>query len=95
MTGELMAVVEPDGISAQKPVHSGGEAGRRGFHHQVKVVAQEAESVNLPAGFQAHLSQGLDELLPVNLIMVDGLSPVPPARSRYLSELARDTYRSS
>jgi hypothetical protein len=53
----------------------------------VKVVAQEAESVNLPAGFQARFSQGLDELLPVNLIMVEGLSPVPPARSRYLSEL--------
>jgi hypothetical protein len=57
-----------------------GETGRRGFHHHVEVIAHEAESVNLPAGFQARLSQGLEELLPVNIIMIDVLSPVAPAQ---------------
>jgi hypothetical protein len=42
------------------------------------VIAHKAESVNLPAGFQARLSEGLDELLPV-IIKIDVLSPVAPA----------------
>ena len=42
----------------------------------MKVIAQEAEGLNLPTGLGASLAQGFDKSLPVGVIPEDGFAPV-------------------
>ncbi len=76
---QLVPVIEPDGVGALQPGHPGHQVGVGGFQHQMVVVGHQAISLHLPTCFQARLSQGLDEIVPVHIIQKDVLAPVPPA----------------
>jgi hypothetical protein len=44
----------------------------------MKVIRDEDAGMNLPAGLGASLAQGLDEALPIRLVLKDGFAPVVP-----------------
>ena len=48
VAGELVSVIEPDGVGAQQPTHSRHQVPLGRFHHQIKVIAHEAIGMHLP-----------------------------------------------
>ena len=73
---ELMPMVEADGVGALQPSHTGHQIWFRSLHYQVIVIGHKAVGMDLPVGFLASLSQGLDEILPVHIVEEDSLAPV-------------------
>jgi hypothetical protein len=53
-------------------------SGVGGFDHQVKMIAQEAEGVNLEAGPLVGLGQSFDKILPVDIGLEDHSLAVGP-----------------
>lgn len=43
------------------------------------MIAHEAKGMNLPGGLTARLSQGFEEILPVDVVEEDVIALVPPA----------------
>ena len=80
MTAEFVAMVQADGIGAQAPAHSRHQIGARRFHHQMKMVAHQAEGMHLKTRLAAGFGQGLEEILAVHVIQEDRLPAVPPAQ---------------
>jgi hypothetical protein len=62
-----------------QPSHPGDEVGVGGFHHQMIVIAHQAVRMHLPAGFQAGLAHGLEQVEPVHIGDEDVLAPISAA----------------
>src|ERR1035441_3605391 len=80
MPKKLLPVVQADGVRAEEPPHPGHKVGVGRFQHQVEVVPHQAVSMHLPAGFLGTLRQRLEELLTINIIEKNVLSPVAPVQ---------------
>jgi hypothetical protein len=72
----LMSAVKPDGIAAQKPMHSIHEIPVGCLYNQVKMVAHQAVSVHLPVALLARFGQCLEKLLPIHIIEVYVVPPI-------------------
>src|SRR4051812_28900825 len=79
MAEKLVAMVKPDGVSALEPSHPCDKIRVWSFKHHVIMVAHEAISMHLPAGFLARFGQRLNEVLPINVIQKDVLTPISSA----------------
>jgi hypothetical protein len=73
---ESVPMVEANGIRALKPGHASHQVGIRGLQHQVIVVTHQAKGMYLPTSLLAGLGQGFEEVVPVNVIQKDVLTPV-------------------
>src|ERR1039458_5020138 len=80
MAALIMPMIEPVGISAQKPAQSGHQIAFRRFDHQMKMVFHQTKGMNLEAGFLASLGQGLDEIMTIPVIQKDGFPTISPAQ---------------
>src|SRR6266511_1468173 len=95
MSKELVSAIEPTGVGTQEPLHPGDQIGLGRFHHQVEMVAHEAERMHLPVGLGTALGQRFQETLPVGVIFEDGLFPITPIHYmingslKFHSQLAR------
>ena len=78
MTKELVPVIEPDGVSAQKPAHPGHQIGIGRFHHQMEMIPHQAVGMHLETGLQARLSQRFQKVLAVHVIQKDVAFAVTP-----------------
>lgn len=65
---KFVAVVEPNGVGAEKPAHAFDEIRLGRFGHQVKMISHEAICVKLPAGFLAGFSEGFKEILAIDVV---------------------------
>ena len=77
MAEHLVPPVEPAGVSAQKLFHASDQVRLRRLDHEMKMIRHEDIGMNLPARLGACLSQGLEEPLPIPVILEDRLAPVP------------------
>jgi hypothetical protein len=75
---EFAPAVEPGGVSPQQPLHAEAQVGPRCFNNQVKVVAHEAVSMDLPAGALADLAQCLEEELAVFVVVKNVVAMISP-----------------
>jgi hypothetical protein len=76
---EFVAVVEANGVGAEKPAHAFDQVRFRRLRHQVKMISHETVGVHLPAGFLAGFSQRFEEIMPVNVVEKDILAPIAAA----------------
>jgi len=74
-----MPVVESNRVGAQQPPHSRDKVGLGCLDHQVEVIAHQAIGMHLEPRFLARLRQGLEEILPVNVIL-EGVLPAIPSQ---------------
>ena len=65
---ELLAMIQADGVGAQKPAHAGHPIRVGRLQHQMKMVAHQAIGMDLPFGLLAGLSQGLEKVQAVHII---------------------------
>ena len=72
MPNNLCRRFQPAGLSAQKPFHPCDQIGLECREDQMKMIGLEDAGVNLPARFGARLAEGLDEALPIRLIVERG-----------------------
>ncbi len=95
----LVPAIETDGVGAQQPLHARHEVGLGRLDDQVKVVAHETIGVHLPTGLLTGLAQGLEEPVPVLIVVEDLLAAVATVHqvvdgSRILhSKLARHRWQ--
>jgi hypothetical protein len=73
---ELVPAVEAAGVGAEKPGHPSHEVGLGCLHHQMKMIAHQAEGVDLPLRLGASLDQGLEKPRAVGVVAEDGLTAV-------------------
>src|ERR1039458_1857633 len=78
MAEELLAVVQTDGVGAEKPTHPNYQVGIGRFQYQVEVVSHQAIRMDLPAGLLASLGQGFEEVLAIDIINKNVLPAVAP-----------------
>ena len=76
MAEEFVPAIEAHSVGAQEPFHAGDEIGARGLDDKVKVIAHEAPGMSLPACALAGFAEGLQEQLPVTVILEDVLAAV-------------------
>ena len=76
---EFVAAVEAPGISAQKPLHAGDQIGLGRLGDEMKMIGHEAEGVDLPAGFFAGGTKGLQETAAVGVVAEGGFAMVAAA----------------
>ena len=74
---EFMASVEAAGVGAEEPFHAGDEIGLGRFGDEMKMIAHEAPGVELPAGFFAGLTEGIEKTAAILIVVEDGFTPVP------------------
>ena len=78
MAAQIVPPVEPIGIRAQQPAHSGHQIAFRRLDHQVKMVFHQAKGMNLKTGLLAGLGQGLEEVMAIAIIPEQGFPAVSP-----------------
>jgi hypothetical protein len=81
---------------AQKPFHPSDRIRPRRLDHQMKMIRHEDISVNLPAGLDARLGEGLDPAhagLPIRTVEQDRLAPVDPFRLSFVRAPTRNLRR--
>ena len=71
-------MVQPDDVGAEQPTHPGHQIGLGCLHHQVEVVGNQAQGVNLPRGLEARVAQRRHKPVPIRVVAEDHLSVVPP-----------------
>ena len=69
---DLVAMIEPGGVGAQKPLHASDQIGTGCFQHEVKMIGHEHEGMNLPLSFCAGLGQRFEKHDPVLVVIEDG-----------------------
>ena len=74
---EFVAAVEAAGVGAKEPFHANDEIGLGRFGDQMKMIAHEAPGVELPAGFFAGFTEGIEEAVAILVVVEDGFTPVP------------------
>ena len=79
MAGQLVPVVQADGVGALQPGHPRHQVGVGGFDHQMVMVAHQAKGMHLPIRLLTGLGQGLDEVMPVHVVQEDVLALVATA----------------
>ncbi len=62
MAKELLEVIEPNRVAAQKPAHAGDNIRVGRLSHQVKMVAHQAIGMHLETGLLDPRSEGFDTL---------------------------------
>jgi hypothetical protein len=67
----LVAAVEAGGVGAQEPFHARDKIRARRFQDEMKVVAHQTVSVDLPGGFLAGFPEGFEEQMAVVVIVKD------------------------
>jgi hypothetical protein len=75
---QLVTPVEPRRVSAQEPLHAGGQIRAGRFDHQMEMIGHKAERMSLPAGLPAGLPEGLQEQFPVRITQKNWLAPITP-----------------
>jgi hypothetical protein len=70
---------KPNGVGALQPAHTGHQIGLGRFQYQMVMIAHQAISMHLPAGFLAGFRQSFNEILPVHVVQEDILPPIAPA----------------
>ena len=68
--------MEPAGVSGQQPLHTDNQIPSRSLEHQMKMVGHQAETMHLPIGLGAGLSQGAQEQLTVLGVAKDNLAMI-------------------
>jgi hypothetical protein len=71
-----VAAIEARGVRAQEPFHPGYEVGPRGFDDEMKVIAHQAISMNLPTGFRARFAQRFEEQFTIGIAFEDVFTAV-------------------
>src|SRR5665213_3130291 len=79
VAAQIVPVIEPVGVGAQKPAHPSDQVGLWRFDHQMKMIFHQTKGVNLESGFLASLGQSLDEIMTIPIIPEDGSPAIPPA----------------
>jgi hypothetical protein len=79
MAKKLVAMVEPDGVGALQPAHSGHQVAPGSFHHQMVMIVHQAVGVDLETGLLAGFGQSLEKILTIHVIQENRLAPVSPA----------------
>jgi hypothetical protein len=69
---------ESGGVNPQQPLHAEAQVGPRCFNDQVKVVAHEAVSMDLPTGALADLAECLEEELAVFVVVKNVVAMISP-----------------
>ena len=80
VAGELAPVVLPKGIAAQQSAHPRHQVSIGSLDHQISMVPHQSADVHLETRLLTGFSQALEEFLPIDIIVEDGLPPVTPAR---------------
>ena len=83
--------VEPRGVSAQEPLHSGHQIGLRRFRHQMKMIAHQTIGMDLPGSLEAGFGQCFKEPFPIRVILENRLRPFLAPRSLAYGTGARTT----
>ena len=65
LAGPPVPPVEPRGISAHEPLHSGHEIGLGCFQHEMVMIAHQTIGMHLPAGLEANFPKGFKEPFPI------------------------------
>ena len=71
MAKELVPVIEPDGVSTQKPAHPCHQIGIGRLHHQVEMVPHQAVGMHLETGLCARFSKRFKKVLAIHVIQKD------------------------
>jgi hypothetical protein len=79
VSGELVAVIEPDGVGALQPAHPQNQVGVGRFQDQMVMVAHQTKRVYLPSGLLARLGQSLDAIVPLDISQKNILALVAAA----------------
>jgi hypothetical protein len=85
VTEELVAVIEPNGVSAQEPAHSRHQVRLGRFHHQMKVISHQAIGMHLETRLLTGLGQRLEDVLPIDVIPENVRPPIPTAPAACLA----------
>ena len=76
MSKIFVAPIEARCVRPEEPLHAGDEIGARCLDHEMKVVAHQTVSVDLPGGFLAGFAEGFEEQPAVVVIVEDVFAAV-------------------
>jgi hypothetical protein len=76
MAEDLVFAVEPRSVGSQQPLHSLDQVASRSFQNDMKMVAHQAQSMHLPIGFCAALTQGSQKKFGILFITKDRLEVI-------------------
>jgi hypothetical protein len=68
MAMALMAAVETDGVSGQKPAHNGGKGGTAGSQQQMKMVGDQCPRVTNRFGVLNNGTQPIEKIISVLIV---------------------------
>src|SRR5450756_385012 len=77
MAEQLVPPVEPGGVGAEKPAHTGHQVGSGRLQDEVKMVAHETEGVDLPVSLGAGFGEGLEETLAIQVVVENRFPSIP------------------
>src|ERR1043165_3281936 len=87
MSAQFVSPVKTHRVCAQKPFHPLNQIRPRRLHHQMKMIAHQTISVQLPSGLCANSPETFKEASPVRIVPEDFLAPIPPAHEVINSSL--------
>lgn len=79
VAGEFVPMIEPHGVGAEEPFHSGNEIWLGRFDDKMKMVSHEAVCVSLPTGLRASFSPSLEKPLAIKIVTEDILAMIAAA----------------
>src|SRR5438270_13155439 len=89
MAAKAIASIELLSVGTQKPLHACAQVRTGRLYHQMKMIAHQTISMNLPSGSSAGPRQELKEKLSIAIILKDDLASVAP--TQYMINRPPDT----
>jgi len=80
MAAKAVSPVELLSVGTQEPLHARAQVRAWRFHHQMKMIAHQTISMNLPSGSPAGPGHQSKEKLSIAVTLKDGLTSVAPTQ---------------
>jgi hypothetical protein len=74
---QFVASIEPRRVGAQKSLHPGHQIPRRCFHGEMRMIGHQTAGMDLPVRLGAGLTQSVQELQAVRVILAPGFPAIP------------------